>query len=181
MDLAAFSGMELENMTRGHAWRFLEVGRRLERGMNLLDLTRAVVRTGGHGPATLVPLLEVADSVMTYRRRYFEQVHLGTVLDLLLADESNPRALAFQLEALAEHVEFLPRDRWASGEPAEQRALFQVVEALQGADLGDLGARAETGDAEDLDALVGRLSAGLRSISDHLTLRYFSHAVVRTS
>lgn len=181
MDLAAFSGMELENMTRGHAWRFLEVGRRLERGMNLLDLTRAVVRTGGHGPATLVPLLEVADSVMTYRRRYFEQVHLATVLDLLLADESNPRALAFQLEALSEHLEFLPRDRWTSGDPAEQRALFQVVEALQGADLGELGARAETGDAEDLDALIGRLAAGLRSISDHLTLRYFSHAVVRTS
>jgi len=59
--------------------------------------------------------------------------------------------------------------------------LFQVVEALQGADLGELGARAETGDAEDLDALIGRLAAGLRSISDHLTLRYFSHAVVRTS
>lgn len=181
VDLAAFSGMELENMTRGHAWRFLEVGRRLERGMNLLDLARAAVRAGAHGPATLVPLLEVADSVMTYRRRYFEEVHLATVLDLLLADESNPRALAFQLETLAEHVEFLPRDVWAPGETAEQRGLFQVVETLGAADLGDLGARAEAGDAEDLDGLLGRLSSGLRAISDQLTRRYFSHAVVRTS
>jgi hypothetical protein len=31
LDLAAFSGMQLENMTRGHGWRFLEIGRRLER------------------------------------------------------------------------------------------------------------------------------------------------------
>ena len=149
--------------------------------MNLLDLTRAIVRAGGHGPAALVPLLEVADSVMTYRRRYFEQVHLSTVLDLLLADETNPRALAFQLETLAEHVEFLPKDRETPGETAEQRALFHVAEVLGSADLGDMGARAEGGDAEDLDALVGRLSASLRGISDQLTRRYFSHAVVRTS
>ena len=32
VDLAAFSGMEMENMTRGHGWRFLDFGRRLERG-----------------------------------------------------------------------------------------------------------------------------------------------------
>ena len=181
LDLAAFSGMELENMTRGHAWRFLEVGRRLERGMNLIDLTRAVVRAGGQGPAALVPLLEVSDSVMTYRRRYFEQVHLATVLDLLLADETNPRAMAFQLEALAEHLEFLPKDRWTPGDTAEQRALFHVLETLGAADLGDMGARAESGDADDMDGLLGRLSAGLRGISDQLTRRYFSHAVVRTS
>ena len=31
--LAAFSGMEMENMTRGHAWRFLDIGRRIERAM----------------------------------------------------------------------------------------------------------------------------------------------------
>jgi uncharacterized alpha-E superfamily protein len=31
VDLAAFSGMEMENMTRGHAWRFLDIGRRVER------------------------------------------------------------------------------------------------------------------------------------------------------
>jgi uncharacterized alpha-E superfamily protein len=27
--VAAFSGMEMENMTRGHGWRFLNVGRRI--------------------------------------------------------------------------------------------------------------------------------------------------------
>jgi uncharacterized alpha-E superfamily protein len=149
----------------------------LIKSQKALEYVAAVKRT--YPP--LVPLLEVADSVMTYRRRYFEEVHLATVLDLLMADESNPRALAFQLEALGEHLDFLPRDRWKSGEPAEDRALFQVVETLHGADLGDLGSRAEAGDAEDLDGLIGRLAAGLRSISDHLTLRYFSHAVVRTS
>jgi uncharacterized alpha-E superfamily protein len=43
-DLAAFSGMEMENMTRGHGWRFLDVGRRLERSCNLTSLVRGVPR-----------------------------------------------------------------------------------------------------------------------------------------
>ena len=33
LHLAAFAGMEAENMTRGQGWRFLEAGRRLERGI----------------------------------------------------------------------------------------------------------------------------------------------------
>jgi hypothetical protein len=42
-DLAAFSGMEMENMTRGHGWRFLDVGRRLERAMNATSLVAGAV------------------------------------------------------------------------------------------------------------------------------------------
>src|SRR5262249_37620982 len=42
-DLAAFSGMEMENMTRGHGWRFLDVGRRLERSLNLTTLLKSAV------------------------------------------------------------------------------------------------------------------------------------------
>ena len=49
-DLAAFSGMEMENMTRGHGWRFLNLGRRLERSVNLIGVLRealAVSHAGG--------------------------------------------------------------------------------------------------------------------------------------
>jgi uncharacterized circularly permuted ATP-grasp superfamily protein/uncharacterized alpha-E superfamily protein len=181
VDLAAFSGMEMENMTRGHAWRFLDIGRRVERSVNLLELVRAVLHAGPSSPSVLAPLLEVADSVMTYRRRYFEQMHLGTVLDLLLADESNPRALAFQLETLHEHIENLPKDRWARGEPQEERSLEAVSDLLHGADLGVAAARAESGDIDEVDHVLRRLSEGLCLVSDHLTHRFFSHAVVRAS
>jgi len=181
VDLAAFSGMEMENMTRGHAWRFLEIGRRIERSINLLKMVRAALHAGPSQPAVLAPLLEVADSVMTYRRRYFEQVHLATALDLLLADESNPRSLAFQVETLHEHVEFLPRDRWSRTEPQEERALMLVSELLHGTDLSALAVGAEAGEIEDLDHFLSRLSEGLCAVSDHLTYRYFSHAVVRAS
>jgi len=45
-DLAAFSGMEMENMARGHGWRFLDVGRRLERSVNLTSLVRSALAAG---------------------------------------------------------------------------------------------------------------------------------------
>jgi len=64
-DLAAFSGMELENRTQGHGWRFLDVGRRVERGLFIVKLLRASVFMRDRSAAVLEPVLEIADSVMT--------------------------------------------------------------------------------------------------------------------
>ncbi len=174
VDLAAFSGMELENMTRGHAWRFLDIGRRIERSTGLLNFWRAALASGATTDV-LAPMLEIADSVMTYRRRYFEQMHLGTVLDLLLIEETNPRSLAFQLESLQDHMDFLPVEREGVESP-EQREVMGLSEALQAADISVLA-----GSPEELDALLVRLGAGLVRISDRLTHHYFSHAVLRAS
>src|ERR1700677_798112 len=72
-DLAAFAGMEMENMTRGHGWRFLDIGRRLERAANIATLLQAALTVEAGGSDALEPVLEIADSVMTYRRRYYAQ------------------------------------------------------------------------------------------------------------
>ena len=90
-------------MTRGHGWRFLNLGRRLERSVNSSVLRGALRRADADG-AIVEPLLEIADSSMTYRRRYYAQPRLPPALDLLLLDDTNTRALAFQLAALAEHI-----------------------------------------------------------------------------
>src|SRR5262249_3189604 len=126
-DLAAFSGMEMENMTRGHGWRFLDVGRRLERSLNLTALLRSAVAVRPSEGAILQPLLEVADSTMTYRRRYFARPQLQLVLDLLVSDHANTRALAFQVEALSHHVQHLPRDPRAPLPTREERVLAHAA------------------------------------------------------
>ena len=107
-DLAALSGMEMENMTRGHGWVFLDLGRRIERGIAVARLLEAVLRGNGRRELLLEPLLEITDSVITYRRRYFAEPRLAGVLDLLLLDPTNPRALAFQLAVLERHAASLP-------------------------------------------------------------------------
>ncbi len=108
IDLAAFNGMAMENMTRGLGWRFLEFGRRLERASRIVHSFRAALCPEIQGGAVLEPLLELSDSLMTYRRRYFAGMQVSSALELLLLDEGNPRSLAFQLTALREHARHFP-------------------------------------------------------------------------
>jgi uncharacterized circularly permuted ATP-grasp superfamily protein/uncharacterized alpha-E superfamily protein len=180
-DLAAFSGMEMENMTRGHGWRFLDIGRRLERSVNVGRLLRVSLELGSSHHVMLGPLLEIADSAMTYRRRYFAQPQLAPILDLLLADETNARALAFQLVLLADHVNELPRDQRAPSPTREQRIIARARDALAGADLDALAQPDDDGRQGRLLALLQSLDDDLRALSDAITHFYFSHAELRIS
>ena len=101
--LVAFSGLTQENMTHNEGWHFLETGRRLERGASLAGLLRSTLTplTPDLDEATLIEaVLGVTDSTITYRRRYRAGTRVGALLDLVLQDEGNPRALAYQLLAL---------------------------------------------------------------------------------
>ncbi len=112
MILAGLSGLTSESMTREAPWRFLDMGRRLERALNtalMIERTLPGATTADEMPL-LEALLDAADSAMTYRRRYRATLQVAPVVDLLVADERNPRAIVFQLAALADHVASLPRD-----------------------------------------------------------------------
>jgi uncharacterized alpha-E superfamily protein len=105
--LAGFSGLVHENMYRFAGWRFLEIGRRLERGIQIAGITRWFTRDGAPDGA-LDMLLEIGDSVMTHRRRYNVSAGAGSYLDLLVLDPLNPRSVLFQIAELREQIERLP-------------------------------------------------------------------------
>jgi uncharacterized circularly permuted ATP-grasp superfamily protein/uncharacterized alpha-E superfamily protein len=177
-DLAAFSGMEMENMTRGHGWRFLDFGRRLERGLSVLKLLQALAKSASHR-AALEPVLEIADSVMTYRRRYFSAPHLEGVLDLLLRDESNPRSLIYQINVLKDHASALAQDaKSVAGhlDPGPIVALAVDIRALRPDETA-----VQTPEASQLVALLNSWSKSLSDLSDEVTNRYFSHSISRAS
>jgi uncharacterized alpha-E superfamily protein len=171
-NLAAFNGMEMENMTRGTSWRFLELGRRIERGCNLIDMIRAVVAVDPTGDSSMVPLLEYSDSSMTYRRRHFARPHLATTLDLLLLERTNPRSLAFQLHAIGEHLPHLPT---ASHEPPEQEHFARLIQVLDSAELK------QTGGGIPFLRVLASTGRELRVLSDILTERFFSHVMPRVT
>ena len=178
-DLAAFSGMEMENMTRGHGWRFLDVGRRLERSVNLTSLVRSALAAG---PARMLgPLLEVADSTMTYRRCYFATPQLAPVLDLLLEDGANTRALAFQLTALSEHMNQLPRDAAAPSPTREERLTAHAIATLRQVDNDALVQPGPEGMFPAVNQLLDSTEDDLRALSDAITHFYFSHAELRVN
>ncbi len=173
---AAFGGLAVESMTRGHAWRFLDLGRKIERALHTITLLRrTLVTPSPHEPAVLEALLEIADSLMTYRRRYLSGAQAAAVLDLLLADESNPRAVVFQLVALRERVEQLPADPDLAGRTAEQRLALSLLTAVQLADLDQLAQIDERGHRLHLEVLLARLEKDLPALSDLISHHYLSH------
>lgn len=181
LDLAALSGMEMENMTRGHGWRFLDFGRRLERGVNLVRLLRAALAPELPLPTMLELLLNIADSTMTYRRRYYSEAQLSGVLHLLLADETNPRSLAFQLEALRDHCANLPRETQNGATSPELTRLAQLRERIVTVDFRALDHARQEGVMTPLESLLTDCSSQLAGVSDQLTHHYFSHTQALSS
>ncbi len=176
VSLTAFSGLATESMTRGQGWRFLELGRRLERSAHTLTLLRSTLVTaaGAEGPL-LEAVLEVADSSMTYRRRYLGSLQAAPVLDLLVADETNPRSLAFQLIALAGHVMNLPRDASPARDSPEHRLITSALGDVRLADLDVLALTNADGVRDRLDDLLGRLVGHFPALSDVLTHHFLTH------
>jgi len=178
MALTALAGFTSESMTRGPAWRFLDMGRRLERALN----TALVVgRTAGVATDDDLPLLEAlldaADSAMTYRRRYRATLQVAPVVDLLIADETNPRSIVFQLIALAEHVAALPRDAASARRSPEERIAFEARLAFRVVDVDVVCAR-EGDERPALSELLTGLVRSLQELSDALSGSYLAPATI---
>jgi uncharacterized alpha-E superfamily protein len=177
LDLAAFSGMQQENMTRGHGWRFLETGRRIERSLGVLALAKCAAALCASDEAVLTPLLEVCDSSMTYRRLHFARPALLPVTDLVLLNEDNPRSVAWQFRCLGIVVNQLPWHPTGS-EPHGRESLDLLRSDLGGINLQALTQHKEAA-IEVVPVVCDKLTAGLENLSAQLSRHYFSHSTRR--
>ena len=159
--LAALAGLAQENMNRGAGWRFLDMGRRIERGVNTCRFARAVA---GEGATTddLDLLLDLTDSQISYRARYLVGLALTPVLDMVLLDPFNTRSLAFQVSALKDHLAALPAllDDGMLEEPS--RILLPLATQVETADAAHF----------DTDSMLVFERTLLR-LSDAIADRYF--------
>lgn len=177
--LAAFSGMQMENMTRSLGWRLLDTGRRIERAAHMSKLIREMAIDGDPAAdGSLDLMLELGDSSMTYRTRYLSTVQLPAVVDLLLTDETNPRSVAFQVEALAEHVASLPHNQEDATLEREQYLIVAMASQLRLADAQRLcGWRNKRGRRSELNDFVATLENQMFELADVIARKYFSHAM----
>ena len=173
---ATVAGLAAENMVRGGGRLFLDLGRRVERAQAIVaELTRALDQPGAASqPARLEPglrlVLELRDSVITYRSRYLTVLQPGPVLDLVLADEGNPRGLAFQLAAA--------RDMLVDLDGSAESPLAQVAESLiedarrMVRDVAEASAQAEA--AVRLQPRLVAMEGAISALSDRITRRWFA-------
>ena len=159
--LSALSGLLAENFNRGPSWRFIDLGRRLERALGICDTVATLGAEGEPGEALGV-LLDLSDSQITYRARYLTGPRRDPVCDLLLLDPDNPRSLVFQVDAICDHIAALP----SLGEDMMPEAPLLEARALQAP------LRSVTVEAFDTD-LLRTTEARLLTLSDTIAARYF--------
>jgi len=163
------SGYVLDGMTRGVGWRFLSIGRRIERLMHLCTALQIATSEGrAHG---LDWLLDLCDSTGTYRSRYLVAPEWLPVLDILVRDDTNPRSIAFQVKGLSEYI--------AKLELSHGRFASDVLAPAQ-ARLQELTAQDLRPESEALAQVLDQLRRCASTVSDEVTLKFFSHAESRS-
>jgi uncharacterized alpha-E superfamily protein len=159
--LAALAGLSQENMNRGAGWRFLDMGRRIERGINTCRFTRTVA--GGEATIDdLDLLLDLADSQITYRARYLVGLALTPVLDMVLLDPFNTRSAAFQVFAVKDHLASLPTLAADGMLEEPSRLLLLLATQMQTADASQL----------EFDTILA-FEQTLMMLADAVESRYF--------
>lgn len=176
-DLAACNGLVSDAMTRGQAWRFLDFGRRIERGLQMVTLLRyTLLNPLDIHVSVLQAVLDISDSAMTYRSRYLARLQPAPVLDLLLTDETNPRAIAFQLVALFDHINHLPREESLPVRTSDQRIIMSTLHSVQMADVARLVKQPRHNRRGALEKLLNHVEDGLNRLSDEVSRKYLIHA-----
>lgn len=157
----ALAGLASENMVRSAAWRFLELGKRLERAVMTCRIAGHLA-SGGNDTDAMGMLLELCDSQIIYRARYLTGPLRNPVLDLVLLDGDNPRSLMFQVAEVVEQLGRMPslREDTLPDQPLrESKALLGVLSALT---------------APEVDGRrLWEVESRLRTLSDAISLRYF--------
>ena len=179
VSFAAFIGLAMDSMTRGQSWRFLDLGHRIERAVGLSRLLRStLIDAAKEDSSVLEAVLEVADSSLTYRRRYVTHFEVAAVVDLLVADETNPRAVAFQIAAVEEHLANLPRESTHPRRSPDRQRAARLRANVRLVDLA-IDCKAVDDKRPALAALLTGVIDDLNMISELLSQTYFSHATAR--
>jgi len=163
--LTTLAGFALDGMTRDPGWRFLSIGRRIERLQWMCTTLREAL--AGPPDMDLTWLLRAADSIITYRARYRARPEWLPTLDLLVRDQANPRSVAFQVHGLFDYTQRLTD---LFGEFGDER-FGDAVATLAGI---DPGADLRPGSARLVQLLEGWHDASFR-LAEQLGLRFFSH------
>jgi uncharacterized alpha-E superfamily protein len=199
---AALWGSVDDNMQRDAGWRFLEIGKWLERAINLIAIidraATAALQADGRGrPIDEDRLLGAIFAVAGLRApsvgRSDGTLDRAAAFSALLTNDSNPFSVAFQIDALSAHLRALPPPSgWApptslSGEAAITQAL-DVAQAARdrlvlAADIGDPAGSGSSGSPsstiKSLHAALTPIAAWLPEISNLLTQAYLTHVFAR--
>ena len=174
---SSLTGFAMDNMTRDDGWRFLIIGRRMERLSFLaMTVTHFLRMPSTRVPGSLEWLLELSDSIITYRSRYSRQPELLPVIDLLVFDDSNPHGVLFQASVLVRYLDRLGRELGVDlqGDVAGALARLREFDLEQLENL-QFNRYQECAACQELASLLEALNSAAVQLSATLGMRYFTH------
>ncbi|MGB0371311.1 MAG: circularly permuted type 2 ATP-grasp protein [Opitutales bacterium] len=173
--LSAFSGVVMENMTRGHGWVFLEIGRRMERAVNITTMLRTSLSQASDDiAAVLEHLLACLDSTLTYRRQHLNFVELEAVLELVIWNKDNPRSIQFQLESVQALIKRLPHLKTEGARHPLDQAVARAIGRIEVFNTNLLSENAFLETSTELDGFLEMLQKDILIISDRISEHYFA-------
>jgi uncharacterized alpha-E superfamily protein len=187
--LAAITGAQTDRMTRDDGWQLLSIGRHVERLGFLsaaLDLAVQVgafesphnettQHTGPENSSHFTALLSLFDSTITFQAQYQQSRELAPLVELLVQDNDNPRALAWVTRSLRSRLSKL-----AATPLGEPDALARLVPDLQTRDAPDLQLAHwceadKQGHHTHLRTMLTECMQAAWQVSDAISARYFNH------
>lgn len=170
----ALSGLQAESMVHDAAWLLMDLGRRIERVITLADLTRSLFAQEhplDMEQTLLESFLSATESSVIYRRRNRGLYRAEAVAELLMFDETNPRAMIYQLSRMRDDLTALPE---AIRSAAAERAVEEMAAELRRCDPADLSHVGADGTRADLVELTRALRDHARELSDLLNRTRFA-------
>jgi uncharacterized alpha-E superfamily protein len=172
--LSQLDGVASEVMVHDTGWRFLKLGRRIERATHTLQLMRALLQRPAASPGPtefrLQTCLHLADSLFTYRANFNGTFHPASVMSWMLTESENPRGLRYQIESITAHLATLPDELAPRAVDALRTTVFRLLSSVRLADMDVLAATPEQAAELWNDQL-----ALLSDISNQLAQIYFAH------
>jgi uncharacterized alpha-E superfamily protein len=109
-------------------------------------------------------LLDLCDSQITYRQRYFMVAARPPVIDLVALDPNNPRSVAYQIDRIDAHLAALPKHTADGRLSSTQQIAASIGTALR------------TTDATKVDdVLIVAIEAALMRLSETIGSSYLTH------
>ena len=172
LHFSALNGVIVENRNHDFGWRFIDIGRRIERSLYSARIVSEFMldrsAQSEHAQGVLFQtLLDVFDAGTTYQDKYNE-IHRETVIELLLCDEVNPRSLVGQLSRILEHLLNIPREQDESYKLPEERLVLKILNEVRLIESSKFDLKV----LQNVEGVMGELS-GL------ISRRFFTH--LRTS
>ncbi|MBM9548110.1 circularly permuted type 2 ATP-grasp protein [Leptospira sp. 201903074] len=178
VNLSSLTGLSFENMSREAGWYFLNLGRRIERSINMILMLQGMIRWDSfRDKASFETFLRINDIRLTYNRRYSGKIDQESVLDILLFDTTNPRSFAYQLEQINSDIQFLPGkdDKVVY---SEDRAALQLYTHFK---MKDISIFFELENPlESVSVWLEELHTYLKQLSEALSSRYFNYTEEQT-